>query len=228
MNTTATLSAPTQAEADVIAAELATAALVVVDKQTEIITEAPPPPYSTALLLADATERLGWEAERVMATAQVLFEGIELDGIHTGLITYHRTDSLRTAPEAIAEARQVIARLYGNAALPKQPWQHEEERGERVEGRGPDTGTARPEKGQGAGWLESLLTRLRRRQPAPPQPQEAHEAIRPTSAARIPDKLAGKLDADGLALYELVWQRFIASQMKAARYRVIYVTLETP
>ena len=43
--------------------------------------------------------------------------------------------------------------------------------------------------------------------------QEAHEAIRPTAAARGPEATAGHLDADQQQLYELVWRRAMASQM---------------
>ncbi len=46
--------------------------------------------------------------------------------------------------------------------------------------------------------------------------QDAHEAIRPTSADRSPDKVAAYLDKDELALYRLIWQRFVASQMMPA------------
>jgi len=48
--------------------------------------------------------------------------------------------------------------------------------------------------------------------------QEAHEAIRPTSAAREPDSLKDALDRDQLRLYTLIWQRFIACQMEDASY----------
>jgi DNA topoisomerase-1 len=54
--------------------------------------------------------------------------------------------------------------------------------------------------------------------------QEAHEAIRPTSAAITPDSLQGKLDADQLKLYTLIWQRTMASQMVPAVFDT--VTLE--
>ena len=47
--------------------------------------------------------------------------------------------------------------------------------------------------------------------------QEAHEAIRPTDVNRTPDRLRGRLDAAGLKLYTLIWQRFVASQMAPAR-----------
>ncbi len=46
--------------------------------------------------------------------------------------------------------------------------------------------------------------------------QDAHEAIRPTSADRTPDKVAPYLEKDALALYRLIWQRFVASQMMPA------------
>jgi DNA topoisomerase-1 len=48
--------------------------------------------------------------------------------------------------------------------------------------------------------------------------QEAHEAIRPVDVRRDPESL-GRLDGQELALYRLIWQRFVASQMAAARYR---------
>ena len=51
--------------------------------------------------------------------------------------------------------------------------------------------------------------------------QEAHEAIRPTDIARLPQQVEG----DGAALYALIWQRFIASQMAAARYAVQVVEI---
>lgn len=46
--------------------------------------------------------------------------------------------------------------------------------------------------------------------------QEAHEAIRPTSAFRRPGQVAARLEADQRALYELIWKRTVATQMAAA------------
>jgi DNA topoisomerase-1 len=46
--------------------------------------------------------------------------------------------------------------------------------------------------------------------------QDAHEAIRPTSAFNTPEKVAPHLSKDQLSLYRLIWQRFVASQMKQA------------
>lgn len=46
--------------------------------------------------------------------------------------------------------------------------------------------------------------------------QDAHEAIRPTSVMHTPDKLKAFLSRDQHALYQLIWNRFVASQMKPA------------
>jgi len=51
--------------------------------------------------------------------------------------------------------------------------------------------------------------------------QEAHEAIRPTSAARTPDSLKGKLDEEQLKLYTLIWQRTMACQMVPAVFDTV-------
>ncbi|MBM4288250.1 MAG: type I DNA topoisomerase [Deltaproteobacteria bacterium] len=50
--------------------------------------------------------------------------------------------------------------------------------------------------------------------------QEAHEAIRPTDVTRTPASLAAFLEKDELRLYELIWKRFVASQMQPARLLV--------
>lgn len=55
--------------------------------------------------------------------------------------------------------------------------------------------------------------------------QDAHEAIRPTSAMRHPDIIAQFLERDQLRLYRLIWQRFIASQMAPAVYDVVSVDI---
>jgi DNA topoisomerase-1 len=69
----------------------------------------------------------------------------------------------------------------------------------------------------------------------PPQPrrykskrgaQEAHEAIRPTSVSRRPEDLKPHLDQAQYGLYELIWKRFVASQMKSALFDVTKVEVE--
>src|SRR5437660_7172189 len=46
--------------------------------------------------------------------------------------------------------------------------------------------------------------------------QEAHEAVRPTDAMRAPEDVRKYLDEDLFKLYQLIWQRFVASQMLPA------------
>ena len=56
--------------------------------------------------------------------------------------------------------------------------------------------------------------------------QEAHEAIRPTEVSRTPESMRGVLDAPSLRLYELIWKRFVASQMTSARIAQKTVEIE--
>jgi DNA topoisomerase-1 len=56
--------------------------------------------------------------------------------------------------------------------------------------------------------------------------QEAHEAIRPTSVLRTPKSVKPFLNRDQRRLYQLIWQRFVASQMTPARFRTQRVEIE--
>jgi DNA topoisomerase-1 len=53
--------------------------------------------------------------------------------------------------------------------------------------------------------------------------QEAHEAIRPTSVGREPEKVKPFLEPAMFKLYQLIWQRFVASQMESAVYDTLSV-----
>jgi len=53
--------------------------------------------------------------------------------------------------------------------------------------------------------------------------QEAHEAIRPTSVVRDPEMVKPHLESAQFKLYQLIWQRFVASQMEAAVYDTLQV-----
>ncbi len=56
--------------------------------------------------------------------------------------------------------------------------------------------------------------------------QDAHEAIRPTDVKRTPQMMKGSLDAAQWKLYQLIWNRFIASQMADARFEVTRLEAE--
>jgi len=55
--------------------------------------------------------------------------------------------------------------------------------------------------------------------------EEAHEAIRPSSVQRTPKALKESLSRDQYRLYQLIWRRFVASQMKPAEYDTISVQI---
>ena len=147
----------------------------------------PTAPFITSTLQQDAGRKLHFTAKKTMMLAQQLYEGIALgaDG-EVGLITYMRTDAVRVAPEAQAEAREWVAQRLGREYLPDTP------------------PTYRAKKSA----------------------QEAHEAIRPTSVAHEPRAVARFLTRDQLALYRLIWERFLASQMLPAVYDTVTADIE--
>ncbi|MBN1810865.1 MAG: type I DNA topoisomerase [Anaerolineae bacterium] len=152
-------------------------------------TRHPYPPYTTSTLQQDAANRLGWPAAKTMRVAQELYEGVALPDEGTvGLITYMRTDSTHVAEPAQQEAREVIARFWGEEYLPEKSPQYK---------------------------TKAKVA------------QEAHEAIRPTSSQRTPRAIRDHLTPDQAKLYELIWRRFIASQMKPAVYNVTTVDVAT-
>ncbi len=84
----------------------------------------PAPPFITSTLQQEASRRLRFTARKTMAVAQQLYEGIELQGEATGLITYMRTDSTRLADEAVSEVRDLIREQYGQDYVPGKPRQY--------------------------------------------------------------------------------------------------------
>src|SRR6202034_3030411 len=55
--------------------------------------------------------------------------------------------------------------------------------------------------------------------------QEAHEAIRPTDTSLTPEAARSKLGNDDSRLYDLIWRRFVASQMSPAEFDQTSVTI---
>jgi DNA topoisomerase-1 len=125
----------------------------------------PAPPFITSTLQRSAGQKFGWSAKKIMSVAQKLYE--------MGLITYHRTDSVSLAAEAVAKARAYINKSYGAAFLPE----------------------------------KSIFYRSRSK-----LVQAAHEAIRPTHVET--SELAESREFN--RLYQLIWRRFVACQMKPA------------
>ncbi|MBI4565697.1 MAG: type I DNA topoisomerase [Planctomycetes bacterium] len=82
----------------------------------------PPAPFTTSTLQQQSANRLYFSAVRTMRIAQQLYEGIELgEEGSVGLITYMRTDSYRVSDEAASEAREFIAKSFGDAYVPERP-----------------------------------------------------------------------------------------------------------
>ena len=149
-------------------------------------------PFITSRLQQEAARKLRYTAKKTMALAQRLYEGLELGAEGAvGLITYMRTDSTRLSDDAVAEARVYIAEKYGKESVPDVPVIYKSKK----------------------------------------SAQDAHEAIRPTSMEYDPEKVRRLLTqaADGnqekmrdvedhCRLYQLIWNRFIACQMKPAVY----------
>ncbi len=79
----------------------------------------PPPPLKTSTLQQLANSLLGFSAEKTMRIAQMLFEGVEIDGKRVGLITYHRTDSTRLSKKGVSYLRKFIKENFPQEYLPK-------------------------------------------------------------------------------------------------------------
>jgi DNA topoisomerase-1 len=73
---------------------------------------------------------------------------------------------------------------------------------------------------------ESYLPKAPRRFKSKRGAQEAHEAIRPTSVHHRPEDLKPYLNKDQYRLYQLIWKRFVASQMNPARFKVTRVEVD--
>jgi DNA topoisomerase-1 len=81
----------------------------------------PPPPFTTSTLQQEASRKLGFGAQQTMRLAQGLYEGVDIDGETTGLITYMRTDGVQMAQEAIHSIRDHVKDSFGANYLPAAP-----------------------------------------------------------------------------------------------------------
>ncbi len=115
------LDIKTRAEADAIRAMLEGAIFRAASVESKPTKRNPAPPFITSTLQQAASSRLGFSANRTMQIAQKLYEGVDIGGETTGLITYMRTDGVQMAPEAIAAARAAISDQFGERYLPEKP-----------------------------------------------------------------------------------------------------------
>lgn len=110
-----------KAQADDIKSMLEGATFKAVSVEAKPTKRNPGPPFTTSTLQQAASSGLGFSASRTMQVAQRLYEGMEIGGETTGLITYMRTDGVQMAPEAISAARDAIAKEFGPKYLPEKP-----------------------------------------------------------------------------------------------------------
>ena len=172
------LGIKTKEKANEILKSLAGAKYQVVNIEKKETKKNPGPPFKTSTLQQVAANKFRFSAKQTMRLAQQLYEGTKLgEKGSTGLITYHRTDSLNLSAEALKDTHQFIKEEFGEKYLLDKPRVYK---------------------------TKSKVA------------QEAHEAIRPTKASRHPDQIKKYLDEKQYKLYNLIWRRFIASQMKPA------------
>ncbi len=112
------LSLTNQAEAKRAVAAISAQSFRVGSVEAKPVKRNPAPPFKTSTLQQEASRKLGFNAKRTMQVAQGLYEGVEIGGETTGLITYMRTDGVTMVAEAITEAREVIAKKYGARYVP--------------------------------------------------------------------------------------------------------------
>lgn len=156
-----------------------------------------PLPFTTSTLQQEASRRLKMNTGRTMKLAQQLYEGVDLGKQgRVGLITYMRTDSTRVSGEAISAAEAFIYESYGKEYLPAA----------RVAASASSTSLAKKKQKGNV--------------------QDAHEAIRPTDLKITPKEARKSLDKELADLYELIWSRFVASQMAPAIFDQTTVEIE--
>ncbi len=111
-----------EATARGLEAELQGAAYAVDTVEKKPRRQRPAPPFITSTLQQDAGRKLRFTAQRTMALAQQLYEGLNVGSEGSvGLITYMRTDSVTVAETAVRETRDYIRQRYGKDYTPDKP-----------------------------------------------------------------------------------------------------------
>ncbi|MBI4157859.1 type I DNA topoisomerase [Candidatus Woesebacteria bacterium] len=100
-------------EAKILVNNLEKSNYQVLDVKKREVVKASYPPFTTSTMTQAAARIFGWSAKRTMQVAQKLYE--------EGLITYHRTDSMFMAASAVARARDLIGKNFGEKYLPEKP-----------------------------------------------------------------------------------------------------------
>lgn len=167
-------------EAEGLASSLKGSGLTVLSYERKKRLVYPSPPHITSTLQQEMSAVHRMSPYQTMRNAQALYEGVDLgEGRRKGLITYHRTDSVRVSQMALGAVRRFIREEFDAEYLP----------------------------------IKANFFRVRS------GAQAAHEAIRPTDVRLKPEKVGDFLEKGQRILYEVVWRRFVASQMAPASYQ---------
>ncbi len=108
-------------EAKAFKAALESALFTVAEVEAKPVKRHPQPPFQTSTLQQEASRKLGLAPARTMQLAQRLYEGVDIGGEAVGLITYMRTDGVDMDGSAIAAARRVIGKEFGDRYVPNAP-----------------------------------------------------------------------------------------------------------
>ena len=171
--------------------------LVVKSLQEKTSKERPQPPYRTSTLQQDAVRRLRWTSKKTMNVAQSLYEGRN----NTGL----------TLTQTLMNVHSTRLLCSGNGGLITYM---------RTDGVAISSDvTSKVREVIRQRWGTDYVPKSTRVHTSKVQnAQEAHEAIRPTQVHLATQDLPKTLTADERKLYELIWNRTIASQMSDAQY----------
>jgi DNA topoisomerase I len=107
-----------EASATAIKTAIQGGAFEVTSVEKKAVRRNPYAPFTTSTLQQEASRKLGFSAKQTMQIAQRLYEGVEIGGEVTGLITYMRTDGVTIIPEAVSAIRSLVEKEYSRRYLP--------------------------------------------------------------------------------------------------------------
>ena len=92
---------------------------IISDIETKELTQNAPLPFTTSTFQQEVSSKLGIGVKDAMNYAQKLFEGIEINGKHVALITYHRSDDTAISPDFLPLIHTYIENAYGKKYVNK-------------------------------------------------------------------------------------------------------------
>lgn len=103
----------TKEKMDAVLAALKDARYSISDLEQKEAKRTPPAPFTTSTLQQSANQKLGYSSKQTMVLAQQLYEGVQVEDGHVGLITYMRTDSTNLSDKFLGEAKEFALKQFG-------------------------------------------------------------------------------------------------------------------